>query len=1459
MKKKFLALVMTLSMVLSLVPMTALAAEGSQAGQTLTAAEGQTENAATNGDDQKDDSTTGGDNSTGGAATEEETTKKNPIVEVEGVKYDISSGDAIVVGCEKDVGELTIPKTISFEGTDYKVTKVVHGLQNNSTLRSVNIQAEITTLDNSIFLNDTELTSVTLPDSLKIIETAAFENCASLTQIDLPEGLEVIKNSVFVGTAIEEITLPSTLKELQSSAFNSVTTLKTVDFNNAGTSVGEKCFQGCNALETVSNTENITELGDYAFGSDHQGYNNVNVHCQSLTGEIKLNSVTKIGKAAFKNCTALNKVSGLENVTEIPDEAFNYCSRLTSISGLDNITTIGNNAFSKCSAMVKVDGKYVKTGITELEGLQLSNLTSIGVRALDSVKAAFEINESTFSHLTSLGEGAFYSVSNLTGKLVLPEGIPAVGKDTFRGTGITEAILPDSVQSIGETAFFNCRELVNVQIGQKGGQSSQLTRIEKGAFAKDNFITSFVIEADKADISISTDKVQLGFNEFDVFPEEVKKIITYTVASVEGEDIGTGTDLQTAINNASEDDPVTITATKSFVVKSTVTIPAGKTITLTGNNITVQPGKNFSGPLFVVEDDANLSLDGTLTYKCQNLSDGVFAQVKGEMTMNNGTITRATISSTHTGSGIIDVDHGSFIMKGGLANKISTDAYNSGVVYVHNGGTFSMEGGVISDVSSTNQDASPVVIDGGSMTMTDGTISDNVTTNAYTSAGVTVNGNSKFEMSGGIIKNNTGIRGVGVYVRENGAYDEETSAKFEMKGGTISGNVANPLPGHPDINARGAGVYVEDNAEFTMSDGMITENRATGVVSDPYNYGGMGGGVSTMNKALDGGGRFIMNGGTISKNHATNSGGGVFSGSAPDKVVLSAGYILDNCAGSNGGGVYVSTPPYGLTIKNALVSNNTATIMGGGIWSCPTGTIVLGADNAVFDNTASEAGDDIAFLDKESEKSGNFYSTFSNVQLGGGLVTWYNDNFVTGKLGPWGTCGNYRYDMNDPGNPIISADNSKGSYSLRAMVSDDGKMLAKNAASLLIQGNTAQRGGGVGTNGEVDFSGETTPTPVTSLTVHKVWAGNSGNYPSTVTVNLVRTKGEKSQTIATVILSENSKDKDGKAWSYTFSNLDNTYTYTVTEDEVSGYRTSITKDTKTEVKTDGGETSPDNDLSFTITNTRKGGGNSGGGGSITIPDDVPTGLDLKNHYGYIIGYPVDYYTGKPTTDQTKKPVGPEGKITRAEVATIYFRMLTDENRAANWNQVSGFSDVKSSAWYNNAISTLTKAGILKGYEDGTFQPNGYITRAEFATIAIRFFSGVYEGEDLFPDIKGHWAEDYINNAANKGLVKGYEDGTFGPDRYITRAEAVTLVNRTLNRHPHNDGLHKDMLVWPDNMDTSKWYYADMQEATNSHEPDKNKSTADKEYWGKMLPIRDWEALEKEWSNANSAPGEGEVV
>ena len=1138
------------------------------------------------------------------------------------------------------------------------------------------------------------------------------------------------------------------------------------------------------------------------------------------------------------------------NITEISDAAFNSCKVLKKVSDLSALTSIGDRAFMICPELA------------ELDGIEWSSLTHIGKQAFQFYSTSdpeltsslkLELTENTFQSLTSIGEGAFSGCSGVTGKVVFPESITEIPNSVFSGTGITDVdfshitsigklafnnckgltklSISDSVTTIGEKSFQGCENLVSVQIGDPGKGSSKLQSIQKGAFNKDTNIKYFYMECNQADVTIAANKT--GLQSYNTIPDNVREIMQYAF-TIEGASIYSDKEvtLQQEIQSRLEkEDNIRITPSKDFYVKEKITIPTGKTVTLSkgdADSISVLTTVNFEGPLFEIEEGASLILDG-ISFRCHFISNQfVFAHVKGALTLNSGSIARMSGGTVR----VIDVDKGKFYMNGGEISLDEARDNSSGAVYVRTGGVFEMNGGEISGCTLNRQLCGAVVLDSGSMTMNGGTIDGNTATEFNSAGGVLVNTDSTFTMTGGTISNNCAKRGGGVLVRENG--------QFTMTDGTISGNTARvQYSGIEKPNAGGGGVFVEDNASFKMEDGTITGNTTNG----------MGGGVATAvlkENDKNGGGQFYMTGGTISKNKAS-CGGGVYSWSGKDRVVLEGGNIVNNTASIQGGGVYVSTSPYGLTIKNALITDNTAKIMGGGVWACPTGTVTLGTDSAVFDNTAEKAGDDIALLNKNE----GYYSTFSNEQLGGGLVTWYKDNFVTGNSGQWGLHGDYRYDANDPGNPVISATKSMSSYSLKAVVSNDGKSLAKNAAKLFIQGNTAQRGGGVGTNGEINFSGDNTPKNPISVTVHKVWSGNSGNDPSTVTVNLVRTKGEKSQTIATVILSEKSKDKEdtkeekGKTWSYIFSNLDDSYTYTVTEDEVPGYRTSITKNTE------------GNNLSFTITNTRKGGG--GGGGTVTIPDDVPTGLDLKNHYGYIIGYPVDYYTGKPTTDQTKKPVRPEGKITRAEVATIYFRMLTDENRAANWNQVSGFSDVKRSAWYNNAISTLTKAGILKGYEDGTFQPDGYITRAEFATIAIRFFSGVYEGEDLFPDIKGHWAQDYINNAANKGLVKGYEDGTFGPDRYITRAEAVTLVNRTLNRHPHNDGLHQDMLRWPDNMDTSKWYYADMQEATNSHEPDKNKSTADKEYWGKMLPIRDWEALEKEWSNANSAPGEGEVV
>ena len=240
-------------------------------------------------------------------------------------------------------------------------------------------------------------------------------------------------------------------------------------------------------------------------------------------------------------------------------------------------------------------------------------------------------------------------------------------------------------------------------------------------------------------------------------------------------------------------------------------------------------------------------------------------------------------------------------------------------------------------------------------------------------------------------------------------------------------------------------------------------------------------------------------------------------------------------------------------------------------------------------------------------------------------------------------------------------------------------------------------------------------------------------------------------------------------------------------------------------------------------------------------------LNTEDHYAYIVGY-------------EDGSVQPEGDITRAEVATIFFRLLTDESRNEYWSQTNPYSDVSADDWFNNAVSTLTNAGVLDGYEDGTFKPNGNITRAEFATITARFFEATYDGENLFPDIEGHWAQDYINEAANAGIVNGYEDGTFRPQQYITRAEAVTMVNRTIERHPDADHLLDDMITWPDNPETA-WYYEQIQEATNSHEYTMNTDNEQNPYeiWTKLLPNRDWSELEKEWSDANDGAGSGEVV
>ena len=264
------------------------------------------------------------------------------------------------------------------------------------------------------------------------------------------------------------------------------------------------------------------------------------------------------------------------------------------------------------------------------------------------------------------------------------------------------------------------------------------------------------------------------------------------------------------------------------------------------------------------------------------------------------------------------------------------------------------------------------------------------------------------------------------------------------------------------------------------------------------------------------------------------------------------------------------------------------------------------------------------------------------------------------------------------------------------------------------------------------------------------------------------------------------------------------------------------------------------DGSYVLTNTH-----------VVIPE-----LEKEGHFGYIIGRQVG----------DKVLIQPEANVTRAEVVTVFFRLLTDSSRDKFWSSTNDFSDVSAKSWFNNAVSTMVRAGIINGYPDGTFKPNAPITRAELATIAVRFFEVQKSDKNVFSDTAGHWAVQFINAAAENNLITGYPDGTFQPNKNIIRAEFITVVNRIIERKPDKQHLlPKDQMInWDDNPEGT-WYYEQIQEATNSHEYEwitvMNEQGEGEviENWTKPLPMRDWVQLEKEWSDAHSGDNPGDVI
>ena len=719
-----------------------------------------------------------------------------------------------------------------------------------------------------------------------------------------------------------------------------------------------------------------------------------------------------------------------------------------------------------------------------------------------------------------------------------------------------------------------------------------------------------------------------------------------------------------------------------------------------------------------------------------------------------------------------------------------------------------------------------------------------------------------------------------------------------VKNGTITGGV-----GSKDHKfCFGGGVFIIE-ATVILKNLTVSKNYADKVYDNTANYDRSGGGGIASVKAnltldnvtvtdnytknhSDGGGvcalggQLTINNSKIENNASDDNGGGIYTENTVlkiDKVVIKnnrapiAGgiYTVNDKDIINKGQNYqlgtkvVSIPNEGSTISDTTIESNIASNIGGGLYIGGQNELTIRNSTISGNNGASQGGaivaysartiklDNVSISENKSESGAGIYALCAACNTDILLLngTAIDKNMATGYFGG----GIYAYAM--------------------------GNQLNVSVADSSISGNTAQNGAGIFTFGASDAATINVDL-LNNAQMHNNTATNGSGgaiyaYDKSAHINVAE---------GSALYNNTAKNAGDDLWmngaTFTLpkaSEMSGDKQFKISEEEngtVTGWfydgwhkwdpnAKPAVKEDETEVKTSAlaeeGETkgayveatrwSMDTADEYTPVNedtkdvalkaaTKKAPSPGGSGGGhrpsnppVTIPDDVPTGLNGKDHYAYVVGYPDGM-------------VYPQKNITRAEVATIFFRLLKDETREANMTKSNSYNDMKDGAWYTCAVSTLSKMGIIKGYEDGSFKPDASISRAEFAAIAARFDPDGDKTPATFSDVSSHWAKDEISIAANHGWIKGYEDGSFKPDQKITRAETMTLVNRVLKRLPETkDDLHKDMKTWPDNQNESAWFYLAVQEATNSHYQNLKKDGTH-EKWESMRETRDWAALEK---------------
>ena len=341
---------------------------------------------------------------------------------------------------------------------------------------------------------------------------------------------------------------------------------------------------------------------------------------------------------------------------------------------------------------------------------------------------------------------------------------------------------------------------------------------------------------------------------------------------------------------------------------------------------------------------------------------------------------------------------------------------------------------------------------------------------------------------------------------------------------------------------------------------------------------------------------------------------------------------------------------------------------------------------------------------------------------------------------------------------------------------------------------------------------------VTFKIVNGYWSGNTAEDKTVTVVLHPQANGSASGTldashVPTIMIPAAGYENTPGHWDVTPNTEENSISGNVTYTYIFGKKHHSSSDDNSNSSKDENKDKDNNKENNKDNNTGE-----------TTPTKVPALLNGSNHFAYVVGY-------------KDGNVRPQGNITRAETAAIFFRLLKEEVRSENLSKHNDFADVTEDSWYNTAVSTMAGMNILKGRTANSFAPQAPITRAEFAAICARFDSGRAEENSGFTDISGHWAEKEIERAATLGWVSGYTDGSFHPDAPITRAEAMTLINRVLCRMPETKAdLLDSMTKWPDNQ-PGAWYYLAVQEATNSHTYEQKDSKY--ETWTALTAEPDW--------------------